>query len=422
MIMPPALLLALAPQTASNGPLTPIQTGPVMVVGCGFADDGFEDNDTEATASPIGFQLYPDLVCDVEDDWYSFSLPDGEAVQIDLTFDTTSGDLDMYLFDRSTMVELDRGTSGTNDELIVHRNCTGVSQDLVLRVTFFSPVCNEYDLELSDPTRDDAFEDNDSCATATSLPIGVTRDLAVLLACGLDDDHFAYALAPGETFTADALYDESEGQIVLELHDTTFGCFGTTIASVLGTDGMSTVRVTNTSVFPRDLVVRVALASGQRVGYDLVTKRTTSSTVGQLICIGEANSTSQGASMCAIGSPVASVNDVTFEVSGLPANVFGFFVVSRDINFVSPGSTEGTLCITSLGIGRYDLDVLDSGPTGEFAFTIDTSVIPFSAGGVSFRAVALAGDTYNFQAWYRDTTMGGMNTSNFTDAISILFQ
>jgi len=33
----------------------------------------------------------------------------------------------------------------------------------------------------------------------------------------------------------------------------------------------------------------------------------------------------------------------------------------------------------------------------------------------------LAGETWNFQAWYRDT-VAGQPTSNFTDAIQIGFQ
>ncbi|MEZ6020927.1 MAG: hypothetical protein R3F17_12725 [Planctomycetota bacterium] len=32
-----------------------------------------------------------------------------------------------------------------------------------------------------------------------------------------------------------------------------------------------------------------------------------------------------------------------------------------------------------------------------------------------------AGETWNFQAWYRDF-IGGQSVSNFTDAISIAFQ
>ena len=46
------------------------------------------------------------------------------------------------------------------------------------------------------------------------------------------------------------------------------------------------------------------------------------------------------------------------------------------------------------------------------AIEIDLSDLPIVGGGP-----VLAGETWNYQAWYRDG-----NTNNFTDAVSITFQ
>ena len=53
-----------------------------------------------------------------------------------------------------------------------------------------------------------------------------------------------------------------------------------------------------------------------------------------------------------------------------------------------------------------------AGPT--FSVTLDLNMIPQPTMFVAINA----GETWNFQAWYRDN--GGLN--NFTDGVSILFQ
>jgi hypothetical protein len=48
---------------------------------------------------------------------------------------------------------------------------------------------------------------------------------------------------------------------------------------------------------------------------------------------------------------------------------------------------------------------------------LDLTQIPQPTGFVS----VAAGDTWNFQCWYRDA-VGGVATSNFTDGLSVDFQ
>ncbi len=45
---------------------------------------------------------------------------------------------------------------------------------------------------------------------------------------------------------------------------------------------------------------------------------------------------------------------------------------------------------------------------------MDLTAVPQPTGNVAVQP----GDTWNFQAWYRDIG----NTNNFTDAVSVLFQ
>ena len=59
--------------------------------------------------------------------------------------------------------------------------------------------------------------------------------------------------------------------------------------------------------------------------------------------------------------------------------------------------------------------VLSTGASGSVELTIDRTNTPTPTGSVS----VLAGETWNFQAWYRDLHPGP--TSNFTDALSVTF-
>jgi hypothetical protein len=75
-----------------------------------------------------------------------------------------------------------------------------------------------------------------------------------------------------------------------------------------------------------------------------------------------------------------------------------------------PPHADGPLCLVGGVLVRILPPVFDSGETGAFAHPLGTTGIP-SVGAI------LAGETWNFQAWFRDGT-----SSNFTDAVSITFE
>ncbi len=142
--------------------------------------------------------------------------------------------------------------------------------------------------------------------------------------------------------------------------------------------------------------------------------------IGTNYCMANVNSTGVAATMSASGSTAVADNDVTLGASGLPLNVFGFMVTSLDQGFIpNAGGSSGNLCVTN-SIGRFVTpgQVQNSGPTGTFSLAIDLTMIPQPLGTVS----VMAGESWNFQGWYRDTDMGGNPTSNFTDGIEIDFQ
>ena len=136
--------------------------------------------------------------------------------------------------------------------------------------------------------------------------------------------------------------------------------------------------------------------------------------LGENYCDAVPNSTLRAAFVRATGSLVASAGALDLWAEDLPQNQVGFFLVSRDTGFVSnPGGSQGNLCLGG-GIGRFLDSVQSSGAGGGLHHVVDTSNLP-----VSPPSEILPGETWNFQAWFRDMNPG--LTSNFTDGVSITF-
>ena len=141
--------------------------------------------------------------------------------------------------------------------------------------------------------------------------------------------------------------------------------------------------------------------------------------LGTNYCTAVPNSTGTSSVMSASGSSVAADNDVTLTATQMPTAAFGFFLVSQVQGFaMNPGGSAGNLCLGG-SIGRYvgPGQIQNSGMLGEISLALDLTAVPQPTG-----AVAVApGETWNFQAWYRDA-VGGTAVSNFSDGLSILFQ
>ena len=140
--------------------------------------------------------------------------------------------------------------------------------------------------------------------------------------------------------------------------------------------------------------------------------------VGSVYCSpGVQNSTGVGAELTGTGSDVLADNDLTLEVTNLPTQSLGYFLVSpTETNVPNAGGSNGTLCV-GLPLGRYAGDVLNSGAVGGYQFSVDLTSIPQPNGAVS----GVIGETWRFQAWYRDVFIG-IPTSNFTNGLAVTLQ
>ena len=141
--------------------------------------------------------------------------------------------------------------------------------------------------------------------------------------------------------------------------------------------------------------------------------------LGTIFCQTSMNSTGSPGLLDAVGSTAVADNDLTLTAGQLPANTFGFFLVSpwRTEGTFPPGSA-GRLCLGG-AIGRVagPGQILNSGAAGSFSLTIDLTQLPRPTTTVA----VLPGDTWAFQAWHRDA-FAGLVISNLTNGVRIPFE
>lgn len=129
-------------------------------------------------------------------------------------------------------------------------------------------------------------------------------------------------------------------------------------------------------------------------------------------CSANTNSTGVEAKLAALGSPHVADEALSFTVTDLPDNTFGYFLMSQSTTFVPLfGGSQGNLCVGSPQV-RFSKDVLNSGGVGTVTFDVDFADLPQ---GLQFQP----NDVWNFQYWYRD--VNPTPTSNTTAGVTVAF-
>ncbi len=144
----------------------------------------------------------------------------------------------------------------------------------------------------------------------------------------------------------------------------------------------------------------------------------TGANIGSNYCMAASNSSGAVATMVASGSAVASQNSLSLTVRDMPTSAFGFFLTSRNQGFaMNAGGSQGNLCLAG-AIGRFvgPGQIQNSGANGQITLALNLTQHPTPTGFVS----VVAGETWNFSAWFRDT-VGGLATSNFADGVELVF-
>ncbi|HRV82728.1 MAG TPA: FG-GAP repeat protein, partial [Planctomycetota bacterium] len=139
--------------------------------------------------------------------------------------------------------------------------------------------------------------------------------------------------------------------------------------------------------------------------------------MGVTVCSGTPNSTGDQATLEATGWRHIELGDFRLAALGVPAGQATLFLGARSqATIIQPGGSQGVLCLAG-GIARFnrpgEYSLADS--SGYATLHVPTLDIPENPS-----VALLSGETWYFQAWYRD--QNPTPTSNFTQAIEVTFE
>lgn len=129
------------------------------------------------------------------------------------------------------------------------------------------------------------------------------------------------------------------------------------------------------------------------------------------------NSTGFGARLVGSGSASVGADDLRIDAFQLPTSRPARFYMARALVQVPLG--DGLLCAGSGGYGLFRFPTENSGSAG--AIALDEGLVSFAAANLPPAAQIFVGETWNFQAWFRDGSGpcgAGVNTTN---ALSVTF-
>ncbi|HPF13842.1 MAG TPA: M12 family metallo-peptidase, partial [Planctomycetota bacterium] len=398
----------------------------------GCTTDAFEPNDSCGAAVAVGAGTYNNLhACSSNSDYYSINLAPSEQLTVNLTFTHSQGNINARLSDNTCITTLATGTSNTNNETLVWTNTSGSTTEVVLEVYISGgAVTNAYSMSLglvnTDPCVgqvDDALENNDSCGSAVPMTDGFVGGLFV---SKTDSDFYQLCVPSGGTLQADIFFTHATADVDMFLYDPSAcgGGTGTGLAEGYSATNDETIVWTNTSATNQTVVLEVSVypsSAGNCNTYDMALVGADGqclggNSLGSLFC-SPANFNSRGLTgrVQATGTALVFVNDLTLTATDLPINQFGYFLCSQSQGFTAnPGGSMGDLCL-AVNIGRFSAQVASSGIFGEIQTAIDLTDMPTNP-----HEAVMAGQTWNFQLWYRDFIL--TSTSNFTEGIEIQFQ
>ncbi len=260
--------------------------------------DIYEPNDTTLSATPINAGNLDGLgACLDTDDWYSITVEQYGAIQIDAWADEAEGDIDVTLWGPSDALIAESINEAGTETLYWSADATNVyliQVDLVedlgddpgavydLLLTVWEPAC---------PV--DSFEPNDA---AGSAPL-VAGSYPGLSACDTDEDWFEFDLANSDLLEVDVTFANDEGDIDLFLYNPG----GTLVASSESTDDDEAMSYEAEATSPYHLKVQLTTDDGPAPGsaYDMEVAITAAPTVCTVDSLEPNDAFGSGASLTA---------------------------------------------------------------------------------------------------------------------------
>jgi len=269
--------------------------------GAGCVDDDREDNDTQATATPVSDgESLAARFCGGDDDWYVINAPAADcavALAVVAQTDASEGEGEGEADGAAPLDDLDLVVVGADGNVVGTASRLGAREALNVRVpragTYAVRVRGDGNADVAYTLSaavtcgdeqvcpaDDVYEDNDTAAAAGTLDRGVPIDAAV---CGADVDLWQLPVQPGCIAEIEARFVDERGDVDLFVVERATGAER---ARSAGTSDVERVRVLLDD--PSAYAARVILYNGSDTAagnaYRLVVDQTC---LGQLGCPGD---------------------------------------------------------------------------------------------------------------------------------------
>ena len=193
-------------------------------------DDSFEPNNTPNDAKTVASQVYSDLACCGDPDWYKIVLDTGDKLEVLIEFVQEDGDLDLWVFDSATAFggetlscdnALGCGITETSDEQVTVESIPA-DGTYYIAVGPYQNAKNTYHMTIvvtpqTQECQDDADEENDDPVWGTGIVSTTTKPDQVL--CPSDEDWYWVYLYAGQTVVVDLTFIHANGDLDLKLYD-----------------------------------------------------------------------------------------------------------------------------------------------------------------------------------------------------------
>ena len=420
-----------------------LQPDPCLAPGL---DDSFEDNDSCGLAATMAAGSHTGLFIAVADlDYYAITVAAGDQVTIDQIYNpAVELFFDIYSDPSCTTYE-DGAGWGAGLNSVTWANSTGAPATIYVAcdIDDFTGSCTSYDLTVTmapdpcqNPLSDDAFEDNETCATATTIS---TQSYPGLFVSKADADVYTFQLTPGGTADISVDHIAINGDIDVHLYDDTPGVcldgFSFVVGAETGSDNEvifwtnntgSTVTYylhvelwANSSSDCNDYDLNVTLVGNQIATPTCAGDATFDAGAGVVACpcgnnsaigAGEGclNSQGHGATIDATGSNVVANDNIVFHVAQARPNQPSMLVQGAVLTGFP--FKDGILCMGN-PTERVEVVFLDA--SGEGSTTVSV---------VTEGAIPGPGVTRFYQFWYRDPAISVCgNGSNFSSGLSVVW-
>ncbi|MGM0555101.1 MAG: PPC domain-containing protein [Myxococcota bacterium] len=204
-----------------------------MEVGLTFSDPCSEDsfgtaatpNFTQSDAASITAGSYELQLCEGTEDWYQFSLNNGEDVQAFIELQNRLGNIDIELYDAGGAQMA--STTSSNTEEIDYTATVGGTYYLRVFPRDGVFMRNAYDLWLSvagtaptAPYCPDDFERNDDALSAANLDFSQEPQHTDMIMCSTEQDWYSVDLSSGLTYELKTFFDHSpDFDLAIEVRD-----------------------------------------------------------------------------------------------------------------------------------------------------------------------------------------------------------